>query len=70
VVAHPAGGHPAMAGPLQHPVWFRLCRVRVIPGNEKGWEKEKAFPKKETGMTLSVRNKKRLFFGDISCKEN
>jgi hypothetical protein len=28
-IAHLAGGHPAMAGPLQHPVWFRLARVEI-----------------------------------------
>ena len=28
MVAHPAGGHPAMAGPLQYPAWFRVGRVR------------------------------------------
>jgi hypothetical protein len=34
MVAYPAGGHPAMAGPLQHPVWLRLCQA-MAPSDKK-----------------------------------
>jgi len=67
-IAHFAGGPPAMAGHLQHPVWFRLVRVRELESPNiplMDGERKSIRGGKSPGVALIRRPSIRAFRGNL-----
>jgi hypothetical protein len=75
VVAHPAGGH--VGPPLQHSVWFRLCRVRnsfasqdEAPNPKRQIPNNIQWPKFQIPILNSASQKGCILFDDLVKSRN